>query len=99
MLKYQAGYVLPLALERGAPAAVALRSLGRKTRTAVEGGLKTVAGGSAKLTSEFESEGHSPAIGRCSSVKPVGPVKAGCCRSPRAVLAGGFRFEAIGHLC
>lgn len=27
------------------------------------GRLKTVAGGSAKLTSEFESEGHGPAKG------------------------------------
>jgi len=26
------------------------------------GRLKTVAGGSAKLTSEFESEGHGPAM-------------------------------------
>ena len=55
-------------LQRSLSPANRLRS--PESSTAATGPLKTVAGGSANLISEFESEGHGPAICGRSSTDP-----------------------------
>lgn len=55
-------------LQRSLSPANRLRS--PESSTAATGPLKTVAGGSANLISEFESEGHGPANSCQSSLDP-----------------------------